>query len=140
MNAKEADAGSEGRGFGQLSQRVIGCAIAVSNTLGAGFLESVYEHALAVELQSNGIAFERQKALVVRYRSVEVGHFYADLLIEGKLLVELKALRQLTAEHEAQVMNYLHATGLHVGLLLNFGSPRLGIRRIVWGYGDDLSV
>ena len=140
MNAKEENAGSDGRGFGQLSQRVIGCAIAVSNTLGAGFLESVYENALAVELQSSGLAHERQKALIVRYRSVEVGHFYAGLLIEGKLLVELKALRQLMAEHEAQVLNYLHATNLQVGLLLNFGSPRLGIRRIACGYGDDLSV
>jgi GxxExxY protein len=141
MNANDSvQAAGLGGAFGDLSQRVIGCALAVSNTLGGGFLESVYENALAVELESRRIPFERQKALIVRYCSVEVGHFYADLVIDGRLLVELKALRQLTAEHEAQVMNDLRATDLRVGLLLNFGAPRLGVRRVVWGYQDDSTI
>ena len=137
MNAKQEH---EGRGFGDVSRRVIGCALAVSTGLGTGFLESVYENALCVELSDQGIAFERQKELTVIYRSVEVGKFFADLVVEQRLLVELKALKQLTSEYEAQLMNYLRATGLRVGLLLNFGSPRLGIRRIVSGYDDDGTV
>ena len=140
MNAKADNGKGETRRFGDLSQRVIGCALTVSTTLGAGFLESVYENALCVELRAQGIAFERQKQLVVFYRSIEVGHFCADLVIESSLLVELKALREFTPEHTAQLLNYLRATGLQVGLLLNFGAPRLGIRRIVSGYADDLSV
>lgn len=140
MNAKNTPRQRRDRAFGDLSRLVIGCAMEVSKTLGAGFLESVYENALAVEFQNQGIDFERQKTLVVHYRSVEVGHFVADFVVAARLLVELKALRQLAAEHEAQVMNYLRATNLGVGLLLNFGSPRLGLRRIVWGYSDNATV
>ena len=120
-----------------LSRRVIGCAFVVSNTLGAGFLESVYENALCIELAEKGIAFRRQAPLKVHYRGQEVGAFVADILVEDQLLVELKALRQLTTEHEAQVMNYLRASGLTVGLLLNFGVPGLEIRRLVWSHDDQ---
>jgi GxxExxY protein len=137
MNANEDKGSRLGHPFGELSQRVIGCAIAVSNALGAGFLESVYENALCVELAAQGIAFARQHPLVVTYRGTDVGHFFADVIVDSRLLLELKALKQLAPEHEAQVLNYLRATGLHVALLLNFGSPRLGIRRIVWDYKDS---
>jgi GxxExxY protein len=123
-----------------VSRRVIGCAFAVSNALGAGFLESVYENALCIELADRRIAFERQAQLRVIYKNLVVGHFVADLVVERLLLVELKALKQLTSDHEAQVMNYLKATGLHVGLLLNFGTPKLEIRRIVWEHDDTQTV
>ena len=86
------------------------------------------------------IDFERQKPLVVGYKGEVVGKFVADLVVEGRLLVELKALSKLTGEHEAQVINYLRAAGLGVGLLMNFGTPRLGIRRIVWRHDDKYSI
>jgi len=119
-----------------LSERVIGCAFEVSSRLGAGFLEAVYENALCVELKRNGIQFEQQKPIDVIYRDTVVGFYVADLLVEEKLLVEMKALKQFTQQHDAQVMNYLKATELTVGLLLNFGTPKLGIRRIVWQYNE----
>jgi GxxExxY protein len=132
------DANGIDRGIDEepLSRRVIGCAFEVSNRLGAGFLESVYENALCIELAEQGLQFERQKPLVVTYKGHVVGNYVADIVVEGKLLVELKALSQLTSEHEAQVLNYLRATGLTVGLLLNFGTARLGIRRLVWQHHD----
>ncbi len=119
-----------------ISRRVIGCAFSVSNTLGAGFLESVYANALCIELADQGIRFEREAPLDVYYKDRLVGRFVADLVVDGCLLVELKALRLLNTEHEAQVMNYLRATGLSVGLLLNFGTPKLEIRRLVWRHDD----
>jgi GxxExxY protein len=123
-----------------LSERVIGCAFEVSNTLGAGFLEAVYENALCCELTGCGIAFQRQKPLEVKYRDRVVGNYVADVIIEDKLLLELKALSKLTGEHEAQLMNYLRATGLNVGLLINFGTPRLGVKRIVWQYDAVVTI
>ncbi len=123
-----------------VSKLVIGCGIEVSNNLGSGFLESVYENALAIELQRQGVRFERQKPLKVAYKGEVVGSYVADLIVEGQLLVELKALKDLTGEHEAQVINYLRATGIGVGLLLNFGTPRLGIRRVVWQHDDAISI
>jgi GxxExxY protein len=131
MNAK-----GEGANAIPISRRVIGCAFAVSNSLGSGFVESVYEGALCLELAEQGIAFERQAALRVSYKGQLIGSFVADLIVESVLLVELKALKQLASEHEAQVMNYLRASGLGVGLLLNFGAPKLEIRRIVWRHDD----
>jgi GxxExxY protein len=131
-----ANGGLAGAGDAPISRRVIGCAFAVANALGAGFLESVYENALCIELTEQGIAFERQAALQVVYKDRVIGNFVADLVVEGVLLVELKALRQLTTDHDAQVMNYLRASGLGVGLLLNFGAPRLEIRRLVWRHDD----
>ena len=119
-----------------LSERVIGCAFEVSSRLGAVFLEAVYENALCVELKRNGIQFEQQKPIDVIYRDTVVGFYVADLLVEEKLLVEMKALKQFTQQHDAQVMNYLKATELTVGLLLNFGTSKLGIRRIVWQYNE----
>ncbi|MBT3057540.1 MAG: GxxExxY protein [gamma proteobacterium symbiont of Ctena orbiculata] len=122
-----------------VSKRVIGCGYEVSNELGAGFFEAVYENALCLELERQGLAFERQKYLEVGYKDHIVGHYVADIVVENLLLVELKALSTLTKEHDAQVMNYLRATGLSVGLLLNFGTPRLGVRRLVWQH-DDASI
>ena len=124
----------------RISERVIGCAIAVSNELGSGFLEAVYANAMAIELAQDGLGFKREHPLRVKYRQSEVGVYYADFLVEDCLLVELKALRAMTTEHEAQVMNYLRASGVTAALLLNFGTARLGIKRIVVRHDDSTSI
>ena len=114
-----------------LTERVIGCVYAVSNGLGAGFLESVYDNAMAVELSSAGVAYQRQKALNVFYAGQIVGPFAADFLIEDSVIVELKSVRSLLPEHQAQLINYLKAARLSVGLLVNFGTPKAQIKRMV---------
>lgn len=124
----------------KISERVIGCAFAVSNGLGAGFLELVYQNALAVEFQRRHVPFEPQKSFSVRYRDAVVGQYTADFVVDGRLIVEIKALSALHAQHEAQLMNYLKASGLSAGLLLNFGAPRLGVRRMVAGHDDSAPV
>ncbi len=116
-----------------LSQRIIGCALTVSNTLGAGFLEKVYENALAHELRKNGMPVVRQKPIQVLYDGIVVGDYAADLLVDGAVIVELKAVRSLDAVHAAQCLNYLKATGLTLCLLLNFGNPKMEFKRIVNG-------
>ena len=123
-----------------VSQRVIRCAFDVSNTMGAGFLEKVYENALCVELGKNGLKFQSQKPLVVNYKGYQVGEYIADIVVEDKLLLELKALAALCSAHDAQVMNYLKATNIPVGLLLNFGRPKLGVKRIVWQYNETENI
>ena len=120
----------------ELSQRVIGCAFEVSNTLGSGFFEKVYEKALCVEFEKAGLEYVCQKPVSVKYRDILVGEYIADIIVEGRLLLELKALSTLCREHEAQLMNYLKATGLSVGLLLNFGKPKLGIKRMIWNHNE----
>ena len=124
----------------RLSEEVIGCAQNVSRELGTGFLEAVYENALALELEEKGILFERQYQLDVYYKGQLIGHYKADLIVEGKLIIELKAVPIFNDRHKAQVLNYLRATGLNVGLLLNFGMPRLGIQRIVWKYNETNNI
>ena len=112
-----------------LTERVIGCAFIVANTLGVGFLEKVYENALAHELAKQGIKARQQHPIQVMYDGVVVGDFVADLLVEDGFLVELKALNKLDGVHEAQCINYLKATELKTCLLINFGSPKIEIRR-----------
>jgi len=114
-----------------LSDRVIGAFFDTYNELGYGFLESVYESALAIRLEESGCQVERQVPIEVRFHDQVVGQFRADLLVEGCLLVEIKAAAQIVAAHEAQLINYLKATGIRVGLLLNFG-PRPAFRRRVF--------
>lgn len=104
-----------------LTKRVIGCAYQVHNTLGAGFLEKVYENAMAVELERQGIAFQKQAPLQVLYLGCVVGEYFADMLIEQRLICEFKAIDRLSAVHETQLVNYLVATGIETGLLINFG-------------------
>ena len=113
-----------------VSEAVIGCAFRVSNTLGVGFLEKVYENALAIEIRKAGLLAEQQKALQVRYDGQVVGEYVADLLVEHEVLVELKAVKALDDVHVAQCLNYLKAAGLRLCLLLNFGHPRVQVRRI----------
>ena len=120
----------------KISQRVIGCAFEVSNTLGAGFLENVYEKALCVELERKGLSFHRQKSVAVKYKGVLVGEYVTDIIVEDSLLLELKAVSVMSGAYEAQLMNYLKATGLSFGLLLNFGKPKLGIKRMIWNHNE----
>lgn len=120
----------------ELSQKVIGCAFEVSNTLGSGFFEKIYEKALCVEFEKSGLSFQCQKPVTVEYKGSFVGECITDIVVEDKLLLELKAVSALCSEHEAQLMNYLKATGLSVGLLLNFGRPKLGIKRMIWNHNE----
>ena len=115
----------------ELTGRILEAAFAVHNSLGAGFLEKVYENALLIELRSMQICCSSQASLQVRYKGFVVGDYQADVLVEGRVLVELKACSALDSNHEAQLMNYLRASSLKVGLLLNFGRPKLQYRRFV---------
>jgi GxxExxY protein len=119
------------RRLNEITERVIGCSYVVINALGHGFLEKVYEHALAHELRKTGLRVEQQMSIKVRYDGIVVGDYVADLLIESQVLVELKAAKVLDDVHVAQCLNYLKATGLRVCLLLNFGAPKVQIRPIV---------
>ena len=126
MNADEGKLNS-------VSERIIGCAFVVANALGSGFLEKIYENALAHELRKAGLQVAQQRGTIVRYDGVVVGEHTVDLLVDELVLVELKAVRALNEIHMAQCLNYLKATGLKLCLLINFGRPRLEIRRVVLG-------
>jgi len=114
-----------------ITNKVIGCAYQVINTLGAGFMEKVYENALALELHKAGLKALQQHPIQVYYDGSVVGDFYADLLVEDRVLVELKAVKMLDDVHFAQCLNYLKASGLRLCLLINFGAKNLVIKRIV---------
>ena len=105
----------------ELTKKVIGCAFKVHNSLGSGFLEKVYENALRIELSGAGLRVEQQRPIQVYYQGEVIGDFVSDLLVEKRLVVELKAIEKLTKLHEAQLVNYLTATGLDIGLLIDFG-------------------
>lgn len=121
------------RELDELARRVIGAAIQVHKALGPGFLESVYENALVVEMEHNGIKCTRQHPIQIQYRHVNVGTGRLDLLVEGQLIVELKTVESLAPIHTAQVISYLKAMNLKLGLLINFNVRKLkdGIKRIV---------
>ena len=121
----------------RLTGDVINCAVKVHKYLGSGFLESVYESALAYEFSKRGIEFERQPSLQVWYEDYMVGQYVADFIVEKKLLVELKALKNVNTVCEAQLLNYLKVTGLTIGLILNFGTTKLQIMRRVRNYEGD---
>jgi GxxExxY protein len=120
----------------ELTKQIIGCSYQVYNTLGSGFLESVYERSLLVELRSAGLLAQPQVGLEVLYREFPVGQFFADIIVEDKVIIELKAVEQLAKIHEVQLVNYLVATGKPVGLLINFGPDGVVVRRKV----RDLSL
>ena len=117
--------------FKELSYALIGAAMEVHRVLGPGFLESVYEAALAYELTLRGIHFEPQKHLPVYYKDQLLGEYIADLVIEGQIIIELKAISAISAAHEAQAHHYLAATGLKLAIILNFGAESLQQKRIV---------
>ncbi len=117
----------------KITEKIIGCAYTVSNELGVGFLEKVYENSLFIELVKQGFQVEKQKSILVTYGGEVVGEYIADLIVEQCVIVELKAVKILDRIHQAQLLNYLKATGIHTGLLLNFGTVRIGIKRMVLG-------
>jgi GxxExxY protein len=113
----------------ELTGKILEACFEVSNELGAGFLESVYEKALLVALRQKDLNVESQVKLQVMFRGIVVGDYFADILVENKILLELKAVNALTKEHFAQILNYLKATNLEVGLIINFGNSKLEYRR-----------
>ena len=122
---------ADGKWLDALSSRIIGSAFSVSNSLGCGFLEKVYENALAVEFRSTGIAFTQQPAYHARHKGEIVGEYQPDLVVAEAVIVEVKALNSLNQVHEAQCINYLRVSGLKLALLLNFGLPRVQLKRVV---------
>ena len=122
--------GSDQRETDVVTEAIIGCAFRVLNQLGCGFLEKVYENALAHEVKKSGLEIRQQTPIIVRYDGIVVGDYVADLVVENRVLIELKAASGIEDVHVAQTLNYLKATGLKVGLILNFGKPRLDIKRL----------
>ncbi len=114
-----------------ITKTVIGCAYTVSNSLGCGFLEKVYENATTHELAKHSLKVNRQHKIKIEYDGVIVGNYIADLVIEDSVLVEIKNVDHLGTPQVAQCLNYLKATGIHVGLLMNFGRPRVEVKRLV---------
>lgn len=113
-----------------ITERVIGCGMIVSNSLGAGFLEKIYENALAIELRKDGLIVEQQKPLEIYYDGFLIGEYFADIVVNGCVLLELKAAKNIDENHQAQLLNYLKMTGFRIGLILNFGTPKMGIKRM----------
>ena len=114
-----------------LSENIIGAAFEVSNVLGAGFLEKVYQNALNIELNLRGLKTQPQAPLKVHYKDELVGDYFADILVEDEIIIEIKTVKEFDNNHMAQCLNYLRITGLKLCLLINFGKPRVVIRRIV---------
>jgi GxxExxY protein len=124
----------------QITEKIMGCAFRVSNQLGVGFLEKVYENALAHDIRKAGLKANQQYPIRITYDGVTVGDYVADLLIEECVLVELKTVQHLDNIHIAQCMNYLKATGLTICLLLNFYHPRVETKRIAHNFPEKFQV
>lgn len=131
VRLEEPQMNADERRLNPLTESIIGCAYTDANELGCGFLEKPYENALAHELRLQNIPFEQQVPIVMRYKGIVVGEYIADMVVAGKVLVELKAVQALDAIHEAQCINYPKATGYKICLLINFGKSKIAIRRIV---------
>lgn len=114
----------------EITEKIIGAAYKVHNTLGSGFLEKVYQNSLAIELRMLGFDVEVEKLIAVHYRDEIVGNYVADIVADGKVILEIKAVKELSEVHEVQLVNYLKATGIEVGLLINFGRSVSIKRRI----------
>lgn len=117
--------------YGDVTEDVIGAAFEVQKALGYGFLEKVYENAMIVELLGRGRRVEQQVAIDVVYKGEQIGHYVADLVVDGKVLVEIKTRKVYDSRHEAQLLHYLKATGMKVGLLVNFGEEKCEFKRMV---------
>jgi len=113
------------------TEKILGAAFTIHNSLGYGFLEKVYANALAVELKNRNIPFQQQSSLKVKYKGLIVGDYHADIVVNNRVILELKAVSKLDSVHNAQLLNYLKATGIRVGLLLNIGRPKLQYHRLV---------
>ncbi len=116
-------------GFKDLTEKIIGCAYRVYNSMGFGFVESVYEKCIIIELRKIGLIVDIQKAIKVFYKDELVGEFIADLIVNDAIIVELKSVKQLVQAHEVQLVNYLVATGKPIGLLINFGERHVEVKR-----------
>ncbi len=119
---------------------MLGAAFEVSNTLGTGFLETVYRRALLVELRLRGLRAAEELSFKVNYKGSYIGEYFADLVVEDEVMVELKCVEHLANEHAAQCLNYLRASGLKVCLLVNFQRPKVEWKRIVLGFGERAEV
>ena len=117
--------------FKELTNKIIGCAITVHKIVGAGFLENVYEQSLCVELKLNNIPFTRQKIYSVFYKNHVVGKYLADIVIDNKVIVELKSVSYINRNMEAQLLNYLHVSNIRVGYVINFRNAVLEFKRLV---------
>jgi GxxExxY protein len=115
----------------RITYLINGAIFEVNRELGVGFLEKVYENALLLELRKRGLEAESQVPVKVKYKGTEVGEYYADIVVENQVIVELKSVESLQKIHEAQLLNYLKATGFKVGLLVNFTHPKAEIKRFV---------
>jgi GxxExxY protein len=116
----------------ELTYKINGAIYEVNKVLGAGFLEKVYEKALMIEFMERKLKAESQVPVKVTYKNIEVGDYYADIIVEDKVLLELKAVKMLQKEHEAQILNYLKATKYNIGLLINFAHPKAVIKRYIF--------
>jgi GxxExxY protein len=121
----------EGLEYEQLTEKIIGCAIEVHKKLGPGFIESIYENALIIELQKKGLSFNRQREVVIQYDGVEVGRHRLDFIIEDTIVVELKAVKNIEDIHFAIVKSYLKALGKEHGLMINFSKKVLEVKRVI---------
>ena len=117
--------------YQELTEKIIGCAYQVYNTVEFGFLESVYEKCLMIELKKTGLKAEAQKPITVHYDNQIVGEFIADIIVEDLVILELKAVRRILNIHEVQLVNYLVATKIDVGLIINFGERKVEVKRKV---------
>lgn len=116
--------------YSDITQKIIGCAMKVHNTLGNGFQEVIYQRALAIEMNKQGLAFVREMEMPIFYENEEIGTRRVDFFVEGKIMVELKALTELEKVHLAQALNYLEAYKMEIGLLINFGNTKLEFKRL----------
>ena len=119
--------------YDALVDSIVGCAYNVGRILGCGFLEKVYENALAIELAESGLNVETQKKIEVHYKEQIVGEYYADMVIDNDVILELKAVKVIENIHFAQCQNYLKATGKKLGLIINFGEEKVKVRRVANG-------
>ena len=117
--------------YRELTEKIIGCAYRIYNTMGFGFLESVYEKCMLIELRKEGLNAESQKPITVTYDNEIVGEFIADIIVEDTIILELKSVKRIVKAHEVQLVNYLVATGKPIGLILNFGEWKVEIKRKV---------
>ena len=120
-----------------ITYQIRGALFEVNSVLGPGFLEKVYENALLIELKKRGLKARSQAPIKVIYKEAPVGEYYADLLVEEKVIVELKTVDNLNRNHEAQLLNYLKATGIPIGLLVNFKNSKVEIKRMVWNLPEN---
>ncbi|HYV24863.1 MAG TPA: GxxExxY protein [Pyrinomonadaceae bacterium] len=122
----------------RITEKIIGCAFTVGNRLGCGFLEKIYENALVIELRKQGLRVAQQQIMEVRYDDAVVGSYVADVVVESMVLLEIKAVKFFDEIHTAQCLNYLKATHLPLCLLINFGRPRVDIKRVILTNNEGL--